>query len=109
MVAEKIRFTDGLPSKVGRLRTDGLKVQAGKNLLWLLADVAERMGVARFTRVFVSTLVRSPVVVGFLRPMVLLPASLTYLAVLVGTGAIRPEEIDWIRQRLWHRSRESEL
>ena len=38
----------------------------------------------------------------------LVPASLAYLAVLVATGAIRPGEIDWIRQRLWRRSRESE-
>ncbi|MCK4602795.1 MAG: hypothetical protein KAU28_10040, partial [Phycisphaerae bacterium] len=38
-VLENIRFTDGRPSELSRLRTDGLKVWAGDNRLWLVADI----------------------------------------------------------------------
>jgi beta-lactamase regulating signal transducer with metallopeptidase domain len=54
----------------------------------ILARVAERLEVTRLLRVFQSTLVKTPVVIGWLAPVILLPA-----AVLSGLTAVQLEAI----------------
>ena len=51
-------------------------------------DLAQRMRLARVVRIAESTLVRVPTVVGYLRPMILLPASVPYMftGLRIGVG-----------------------
>ncbi len=47
-----------------------------RHLAEAVAALSERMGLAGFARVFISTFAAQPMVVGYLRPMVLLPAAM---------------------------------
>lgn len=59
---------------VRRLRREGVS-PAGDAVLSLLLRCAQRLQIVRAVEVLQSTLVQAPVVVGYVRPVVLLPAS----------------------------------
>ena len=66
-----------------------------------LLDLARRMGLRRAVRIAESTLVRVPMVVGYLRPMILLPASVLTGLTPSQMEAVLAHELAHIRRHDW--------
>jgi beta-lactamase regulating signal transducer with metallopeptidase domain/uncharacterized protein YjbI with pentapeptide repeats/Leucine-rich repeat (LRR) protein len=83
--------------EVGRLRRVGVSpapdgIRAALNIL------ARRMGLSRTVQILESTQVRVPVVVGYLRPMILLPVSLASQLSVPQLEAILAHELAHVRR-----------
>ena len=66
-----------------------------------LSELARRMGLARVVRIAESTLVRVPMVVGYLRPMILLPASVLMGLAPSQLEALLAHELAHVRRHDW--------
>ena len=83
--------------EVGRLRREGCR-PAADAVASALGDIARRMRLSRAVRIFESTRVRVPVVVGYLRPMILLPVSLVSQLPVAQLEAILAHELAHVRR-----------
>ena len=83
-----------------RLRRVGL-APVSESVQRTLNELARRMGLARIVRIAESTLVRVPMVVGYLRPMILLPASVLTGLAPSQLEALLAHELAHVRRHDW--------
>ena len=83
--------------EIGRLRRDGVSPVAD-NVAALLSDLARRMGLTRPVAILESARVQVPVVVGHLRPLILLPVSLASQLPVAQLEAILAHELAHVRR-----------
>jgi hypothetical protein len=82
---------------LGRLRRVGVS-PASPDVLAALRRVSERLGLRRTVQVLQSTLARVPVVIGYLRPVILLPVSLVTSIPAAQLDAILAHELAHVRR-----------
>ncbi|HEX4145096.1 MAG TPA: M56 family metallopeptidase [Pirellulales bacterium] len=83
--------------EIGRLRRVGCS-PAAEHVVSMLGELARRMRLSRAVRVFQSTRVHVPVVVGYLRPVILLPISLASQLPVAQLEAILAHELAHVRR-----------
>jgi beta-lactamase regulating signal transducer with metallopeptidase domain/Leucine-rich repeat (LRR) protein len=83
--------------EIGRLRREGVSPVAD-NIAALLCDLARRMGLARRVAILKSARVEVPLVVGHLRPLILLPLSLASQMPVAQLEAILAHELAHVRR-----------
>ncbi len=83
--------------EVGRLRREGVS-PAVDTAAATLRDLARRMRISRAVQILESTRVQVPVVVGYLRPMILLPVSLASQLPVPQLEAILAHELAHVRR-----------
>ncbi len=83
--------------EIRRLRRVGVS-PVGDNIAALLSDLARRMGLARPVAILQSACAPVPVVVGHLRPLILLPVSLVSQMPIVQLEAILAHELAHVRR-----------
>ncbi|MDB5392198.1 MAG: TonB domain/peptidase domain protein [Planctomycetaceae bacterium] len=82
---------------LGRLRRTGIS-PVSDEILTAMRRISDRLGLRRTVRVFYSTLARVPVVVGYLRPVVLIPVSLMTRIPSTQLEAILAHELAHVRR-----------
>ena len=96
LVLPIIKLVIGTQS-IYRLRSQGLGKVPGHLKIFLL-DASQYLNIKRKVKIFTSTLISSPLTVGFLRPVVLLPVAMMNQLSIEQTQAIILHELAHIRR-----------